>query len=680
VTLPEALPSPIASTLITALTTDELVAGIPGPIVVTGVGGFVGAHLAHFLQVRRDDVFGTARSPVGWRFESFELGRRFTTPDIGEVLKVLESVRPRTIFNLAAHGAYSFQTDPGQIAQTNFSDLVAISGWAEKHDCAIVQAGSSSEYGWNCAGPSEDAVLRPNSLYAVTKAAASHWLGYRSQVSDLAACVLRLYSVYGPGEDPARLFPAVVREGLLGGLPPLAAPDTCHDFVFVDDVVEAFVRSGALVRTEARGAMLNIGTGVKTSMADVAQLAIGEFGLAGAPVFGDVRRPWDLQDWFGDPRRAEEVLGWRARTPLAEGLHRTRLWYEEGDRRNLLLPDISRRDVNADEERVVNISAVIACYRDAQAVPVMYERLKDTFSELGLNFEIIFVNDASPDNCLEVIEELSLLDCRVKGITHSRNFGSQSAFLSGMKESVGEYVVLLDGDLQDPPEVIREFWTKMHEGYDVVYGRRAEREATWFMLRASRAFYRVLGASAPFEIPRDAGDFSLMSREVVDVITSMPERDLFIRAQRAYAGFRQTGVDYKRPERMFGRTTNNFGKNVGWATRGVLAVSRTPLTTLSLFALTMFGFSVVMILAEVARKVLFPDPTEGLVSIRVLILGLGSLNLLAIAVVGEYVGRILEETRKRPRYVRRLVTEFGVTRSSKGKGEAGAAVDSDRDS
>jgi dolichol-phosphate mannosyltransferase len=193
------------------------------------------------------------------------------------------------------------------------------------------------------------------------------------------------------------------------------------------------------------------------------------------------------------------------------------------------------------------------------------------------------------------------------------------------------------------------------------------------MLRASRAFYRVLGASAPFEIPRDAGDFSLMSREVVDVITSMPERDLFIRAQRAYVGFRQTGVDYKRPERMFGRTTNNFGKNVGWATRGVLAVSRTPLTTLSLFALTMFGFSVVMILAEVARKLLFPDPTQGLVSIRVLILGLGSLNLLAIAVVGEYVGRILEETRRRPRFVRRLVTEFGVTRSSTDNDEAGAA-------
>jgi dolichol-phosphate mannosyltransferase len=187
------------------------------------------------------------------------------------------------------------------------------------------------------------------------------------------------------------------------------------------------------------------------------------------------------------------------------------------------------------------------------------------------------------------------------------------------------------------------------------------------MRRAYKAFYRVFQALAPFEIPRDAGDFSLMSREVVEVVKSMPERDLFIRAQRAYVGFRQTGVDYKRPERMFGKTTNNLGRNVGWATRGVLAVSRAPLTALSLFALALFSFSVFVILVQIVRKLLFPSLVpEGLLSISVLVTGLGSLNLLAIAIVGEYVGRILEETKKRPRYVRRLITERGLTRSSTG--------------
>lgn len=657
-------------------TAEELVTRIPGPIIVTGVGGFVGAHLLRFLQTRREDVFGTARNTDGWRFEAFGLQKCLATPNIEQALKVLDGIRPRTIFNLAAHGAYSFQSSPQKIAQTNFTDLISISEWAEQHDCAIIQAGSSSEYGWNSEGPPEDAVLMPNSLYAVTKAAASNWLGYRVRTSDLAACVLRLYSVYGPGEDPARLFPTLVRKGLLGELPPFAAPNATHDFIFIDDVVEAFVCAGALVRLEARGAVLNIGTGVKTSMADIAQVSIDEFDLQRLPAFGDVQRPWDLQEWFGDPRRAQEVLGWRASTQLADGLHRTRLWYETGTRGSLLSSELSVAGAEVPVIRQVDVSAVVACYRDGQAIPFMYERLKNTFNQLGLTYEIIFVNDASPDDSLQVIERLSLVDSRVKGITHSRNFGSQSAFLSGMRESVGEYVVLLDGDLQDPPELIVDLWSKKQEGFDVVYGRRVDREASWLMRRAYKLFYRVFQALAPFEIPRDAGDFSLISREVVEVIKVMPERDLFIRAQRAYVGFRQTGVDYKRPERMFGKTTNNIGRNVGWATRGVLAVSRAPLTALSLFALALFSISLFVIIVQIVRKLLFPSLVpEGLLSISVLVTGLGSLNLLAIAIVGEYVGRILEETKKRPRYVRRLITEYGVTRSSTRDDEPAAVND-----
>jgi dolichol-phosphate mannosyltransferase len=240
-----------------------------------------------------------------------------------------------------------------------------------------------------------------------------------------------------------------------------------------------------------------------------------------------------------------------------------------------------------------------------------------------------------------------------------------------MRESVGASVVLLDGDLQDPPELIADFWAKREEGFDVIFGRRVDRDAPWIMRRAYKTFYRVFQALAPFNIPRDAGDFSLMSRDVVDVIIDMPERDLFIRAQRAYAGFKQAGVDYKRPERMFGTSTNNLGRNLGWATRGVLAVSRAPLTGLSLFALGLFGLSVVLIIAQILSKIFLPSiAPQGLVSLSVLILGLGSLNLLAIAVVGEYVGRILEETKRRPRYVRRLITEFGTTRSATRSKEA----------
>jgi hypothetical protein len=153
-----------------------------------------------------------------------------------------------------------------------------------------------------------------------------------------------------------------------------------------------------------------------------------------------------------------------------------------------------------------------------------------------------------------------------------------------------------------------------------------------------------------------------MSRAVVDVLISMPERDLFIRAQRAYLGFRQIGVDYTRPERMFGTSTNNIGRNLGWATRGVLAVSRAPLTGLSIFSLGLFLLSVILIVLIVVARLFFPDiAPQGLTTLSVLILGLGALNLVAVAVVGEYVGRILEETKRRPRFVAQSITRDGKT-------------------
>ena len=211
----------------------------------------------------------------------------------------------------------------------------------------------------------------------------------------------------------------------------------------------------------------------------------------------------------------------------------------------------------------------------------MYRRLKETFDKLNIDYEIIFVNDSSPDDSEEVIRAISRNDRRVIGISHSRNFGSQSAFRSGMEIATKNACVLLDGDLQDPPELIEQFVAQWRKGYDVVYGRRVKREATLFMQFAYKVFYRVFDYFSYVSIPHDAGDFSLMDRRVVKAILQFPERDLFLRGVRAFVGFRQTGVDYVRPERMFGRTTNNLLKNIGWAKKGILTFSNTPLNILS---------------------------------------------------------------------------------------------------
>jgi glycosyltransferase involved in cell wall biosynthesis len=215
---------------------------------------------------------------------------------------------------------------------------------------------------------------------------------------------------------------------------------------------------------------------------------------------------------------------------------------------------------------------VVACYKDAQAIPIMYERLKKTFAELKIDHEIIFVNDNSPDNSEEVIRDLSSRDRHVVGISHSRNFGSQAAFRSGMEIATKNACVLLDGDLQDPPELIASFVAKWKEGFDIVYGRRVKREAPLFMRAGYKLFYRLFDAFSYLSIPHDAGDFSLIDRRAVKAILQHPERDLFLRGIRASVGFKQTGVDYVRPERMFGRTTNSFIKNLGWAKKGILVL------------------------------------------------------------------------------------------------------------
>jgi glycosyltransferase involved in cell wall biosynthesis len=301
----------------------------------------------------------------------------------------------------------------------------------------------------------------------------------------------------------------------------------------------------------------------------------------------------------------------------------------------------------------MKISCIIACYKDEQAIPIMYERIVNTFNKIKAEYEIIFVNDSSPDQSLEAILELSAKDSNVIGINHRRNFGSQSAFLSGMKVSKGDAVVLMDGDLQDPPELIEVFFNKWQEGNNIVYGVRNKREVSFITQFLYKSFYRIFNKVASFKVPVDAGDFSLIDRESVNEILNFKEFDIFLRAIRAYIGGKQIGVQYFRPERMFGKSTNNFFKNIGWATKGILNVSRVPLTLISfvgavlflvgLITSTLFLFLYIIGVVEIGLEIV--------VLAIILNISLGLISLVSIAAIGEYVGRILEETKHRPRYL-----------------------------
>lgn len=306
----------------------------------------------------------------------------------------------------------------------------------------------------------------------------------------------------------------------------------------------------------------------------------------------------------------------------------------------------------SDTPATPKLSAIIAVYLDALAVPHMYKRLVDVFRKINVRYEIIFVNDCSPDNAREVLAELAGTDPQVVVINHTRNFGSQNAFTSGMKIATGDAVILLDGDLQDPPEVIEAFYEKWREGYQIVYGDRIKREARLSMQFFYKAFYRVFSRLAYVRIPLDAGDFSLLDRRVVDVMNGLPENNRFIRGLRAWVGFNQIGVPYVRPERMFGRTTNSFFKNLSWAQKAIFSFSYVPLDLITWLALIMVGVSLVGIIVQFTLRLLIPSiAPSGFSTVIILILLMGGIQLLCLSIIGSYLSHIYDEVKRRPPFI-----------------------------
>lgn len=639
---------------------EKHIAALKGPILVTGASGFIGANLFKTLLAVRDDVFAVVRREKGWRLADVDDANVVVLDlnDSAAVKNLVKSLGPKTVFDCVSYGAYSFEVDASLIYRTNFQSLVDfVTLLAESGNlAAYIHAGSSSEYGANCAGPGEDDACAPNSHYAVSKVAGSRFLHYMGKSAAFPVVNLRLYSIYGPLEDSSRLIPNLVRQGLDGRLPPFVDPAISRDFLYVSDVCAAFIMAATKMQPELYGESFNIGSGRKTTIADLAEAARQVFAIEAAPQYGTMQaRAWDLAEWYSNPAKAKFMLGWEPEIDLAQGLRLTADWvgslsedqFKAGTKKNA-----------ANEKR--SLTAIIACYKDGQAIPIMHERLTATFRKIGIDYEIIFVNDGSPDDSAEVIERISAGDSRVIGITHSRNFGSQMAFRSGMELSSKHGVVLLDGDLQDPPELIEQFYAKWEEGHDVVYGRRVKREMPMVWGWLYKLFYRIFAALSYVKIPHDAGDFSLIDRRVVNWMLQCGERDLFMRGIRAFVGFKQTGVDYVRPERMFGVSTNNLLKNLDWAKKGIFSFSNTPLTVLTGAGIVLLGLSGLLALTAVLLRLFDPGlAPRGATTLLIAILGFGSLNLFAIGLVGEYVAKIMTEVKGRPRLIRAALIRNG---------------------
>ena len=296
------------------------------------------------------------------------------------------------------------------------------------------------------------------------------------------------------------------------------------------------------------------------------------------------------------------------------------------------------------------IAIIIACYNDAGSVTEMLKRVHAAMADVTSNYEIVYVNDASPDNAHLILAEEFNKDKRLTVITHARNFGSQNVFTSGIAHVQADAVVLMDGDLQDPPEMIPEFVQKWLGGYDVVYGIRERRKTSFFLGLAYKLFYRLYRHLSYVDVPLDAGDFSIMDYKVASILVQMPERDRFLRGLRAWVGFKQIGIPYVRHERFSGESTNSLWDNIRWAKKGIFSLSFKPLEWISYLAAGMVAVSALAIFYYLICYFRQGAPS-GFMTLLVVILFLGGVQLLCFSVIAEYLGRVFEEVKQRPRYI-----------------------------
>lgn len=308
-------------------------------------------------------------------------------------------------------------------------------------------------------------------------------------------------------------------------------------------------------------------------------------------------------------------------------------------------------------ENSVVCSVVIPVYNEEEVVNECYSRIKKVMDSTNEKYEIIFVNDGSKDNTRQMLKEICRVDGNVKLIDFSRNFGHQSAITAGMNYSIGQAVVVIDADLQDPPEVILRMLEKWREGYQVVYGKRLKREGESIFKKATaKVFYRILARLTEFDIPVDAGDFRLIDRKVCDALNKMDEKNRYVRGIISWLGFNTTYVEFVRERRYAGKTKYPLRKMLKFATDAVVSFSYKPLRITSYLGMALSGVSFIYLIIALFLKLFnVIDTVQGWMSIVAISLFFNGIVLLVLGIMGEYIGRIYDEVKARPLYV---VNEF----------------------
>lgn len=298
------------------------------------------------------------------------------------------------------------------------------------------------------------------------------------------------------------------------------------------------------------------------------------------------------------------------------------------------------------------LSVVVPVFNEEDCLAELHRRLAPVLSEVAEDYEILFVNDGSRDRSLEVMREIKARDPRVGYLSFTRNFGHEAALSCGLSQVKGDAVVIIDADLQDPPEVIRDFVKKWREGFDIVYAQRRSRAGEkYFTLLTSHLFYRVYGKLAHVEMPVDTGDFRLMDASVVKAFCSLPERNRYVRGMISWTGYKQAGVLYDRDARFGGVTKYRFYNRASLAFDAICAISNLPLRLITLAGIVLTIFSFAIVSWVVVQKLYLGLPLRGYALLATGLYFFGGVQLLFLGLIGEYVGRIYRETQNRPLYI-----------------------------
>ncbi|MDQ3049982.1 MAG: glycosyltransferase family 2 protein [Bacteroidota bacterium] len=301
----------------------------------------------------------------------------------------------------------------------------------------------------------------------------------------------------------------------------------------------------------------------------------------------------------------------------------------------------------------MDLSVIIPIYNEEGNIQKLHDRLMGVIDQMNLNsFEFIFINDGSRDRSMELIRGLATKNTHVHYINLSRNFGHQIAVTAGLDKSKGEAVVIIDADLQDPPELIPDLYQKLQTGFEVVYAKRNARQGEGFMKKfTAKLFYRILAKMTSISIPVDTGDFRILDRKIVDVLKQMPEQQKFLRGQISWIGFKQTFIEYDRKERNAGTTGYTYKKMIRLALDGITSFSNFPLKIVTLAGFIVSGISFFMILYALYSRFISEDYEPGWTSLMLTILFIGGIQLIGIGIIGEYISRMSANLRNRPLYI-----------------------------